>query len=84
MVIYIFRALECLSCSTRAGNTVQDTSEYLAVLPGSKDNVHEQCIELYGEGSFMCVSISLLFQFRHFVLEFVIAPEALDERSWTG
>ena len=34
-----------------------DTSHYLAVLPGIKDSVHEQCRELYGEGSFMCVSI---------------------------
>lgn len=33
-----------------------EVESHMDVLPGEVDNVHVQCKQLYGEGSFMCVS----------------------------
>ena len=42
MPFCIFRARQCLSCSSRSRNTVEDTIDYLSILPGTKDNIHGQ------------------------------------------
>ena len=44
MHVYITRALQCLSCSSASGNIVEDTSEYLSILPGTKDNINGNII----------------------------------------
>ena len=42
MPFCIFKAFQCLSWGYRSGNTVEDTSEYVAILPGTRDSINEQ------------------------------------------
>lgn len=36
----------------------KEVAGHMDVLPGESDDVHEQCRQLYGNGSFMCVSLT--------------------------
>ncbi|XP_060551272.1 uncharacterized protein LOC132712852 [Ruditapes philippinarum] len=50
----------CLQCNQRDRKSKSDTKidkeveNHLKILPGETDNVHTQCRQLYGQGSFMC------------------------------
>ncbi|KAH3750802.1 hypothetical protein DPMN_185336 [Dreissena polymorpha] len=50
----------CLQCSNRKRTSADDVQtdaevqRHMQTLPGAMDDVHKQCHQLYGEGSFMC------------------------------